>query len=74
MLRTFAMVSMAVMCMAPGTLMGAAMAVEAVQGDGTAVVSHVGAAPAQAHNVTDIGCIGFHGTGGGYATNGRCMG
>jgi hypothetical protein len=74
MFRTFAKVSMAVMCVAPGMLAGAAMAVEAVEGNGAVVASHVDAAPAQAHNVPDIGCIGFHGTGSGYALNGQCLG
>jgi hypothetical protein len=71
MFRTFAMVSMTVVCVAAATLMGAAWAVEAEQDD-AAIEGHDGAA--QAHNVPDIGCIGFHGTGSGYAANGRCVG
>jgi hypothetical protein len=65
MLRTFAMVSMAVMCVAPGTLMGAALAQAPA-----AVVNH-DAPPAPQQHIS-IGCIGFHGTGSGHAVNGRC--
>jgi hypothetical protein len=71
MLRTFAMVSMAVMCMVPGTLMGAARAEEAVYPASAAVVNH-DAPPAPEPRVIAIGCIGFHGTGSGHAVNGRC--
>jgi hypothetical protein len=71
MFRTLAMVSMAVMCVAAAALMGAAWSVETVQDD-AAIESNDGAT--QAHNVPNIGCIGFHGTGSGYAANGRCVG
>jgi hypothetical protein len=65
MLRTFAMVSMAVMCVAPGTLMGAALA------QAPAAVVNGDAPPAPQQHIS-IGCIGFHGTGSGHAVNGRC--
>jgi hypothetical protein len=70
MLRTFAMVSMAVMCMAPGTLLGAALAQEAGYRAPAAVVNHDAPPTPQQH--ISIGCIGFHGTGSGHAVNGRC--
>jgi hypothetical protein len=73
MLRTFAMISIAVMCMAPGVRMGAALAQEAGYPAPATVVNH-DAPPAPEQHVIDIGCIGFHGTGSGHAVNGRCTG
>ena len=78
MLRTFTMVSMAVICMAPGALIDAAMAIEAGQGAGTAVESHAGTtqgaprAEPRGQGTWAVGCVGFHGTGSGRLENGRC--
>jgi hypothetical protein len=78
MFRTFAMVSIAVICMAPGALIDAAMAIEAAQGDSTAVESHAGntqsapMAEPRSQGTWDAGCVGFHGTGSGHLVNGRC--
>jgi hypothetical protein len=78
MLRTFTMVSIAVICMAPGALIDAAMAIEAGQGVGTVVESHAGTAQSapmadsRGQGTWDAGCVGFHGTGSGYIVNGRC--
>ena len=72
------MVSTAVICMAPGALIDVAMAVEAAQGDGTAVESRAGTtqsaprAEPRGQGTWDAGCVGFHGTGSGQLVNGRC--
>ena len=78
MLRTFTMVSIAVICMAPGALIDAAMAIDAAQGDGTAIESHADTtrsapmADPRGQRTWAAGCVGFHGTGSGYLVNGRC--
>lgn len=80
MFRTLAVVTMST---AAGAILGAALLLSASHVGATVPVSLNGTAPfdvpaeigagSQDQVIRDVGCIGYHGSGSGYARNGKCI-